>query len=160
MIKPEERFLVGWREWAKLPELNVPAIKVKIDTGATTSTLHAFDVERVKISDKDYVNFNIHPIQRNDRIVRTCSAEIIDIRNVRSSNGVSEERYVIRTSILIGEKQWDINVTLSNRDIMKHRMLLGREAMQRILVDPNSAFHQGTIPEKEAKSFYEPLIVI
>lgn len=151
------KFLVGWREWAKLPELGIPIIKVKIDTGARTSALHAFDVEHVKISGKDYVNFTIHPLQRNDRIVRSCCAEIIDFRNIKSSNGHTEERFVIRTTIAISEKQWQINITLTNRDIMKHRMLLGREAMRDIIVDPTHAYHQGSVSAKEAKLYYDIL---
>lgn len=149
-----DKLIVGWREWASLPNLNAPMIKVKMDTGAATSALHAFDIEHVRIDKQDYVKFNIHPIQRNDDIVRACMAEVLDIRNVRSSNGKSEKRFVIRTVISIGDKSWPINVTLTNRDIMKHRMLLGREAMKHILIDPIRQFHQGVVTNKAAKKFY------
>lgn len=150
----EERLVVGWREWASLPKLDVPMIKVKIDTGAKTSALHAFDINPMTISGKDFVQFNIHPIQENDTIIRSCKSEIMDIRNIKSSNGLSEKRFVIRTGIHIGSQQWDINITLTNRDIMKHRMLLGREAMKHILVDPTNTFHQNTSTDEDAQKHY------
>ena len=151
----EERLVVGWREWASLPELNVPTIKVKIDTGAKTSALHAFDINPIKIADKDFVEFNIRPIQNNNTIIRACRAEIVDIRKIKSSNGLSEQRIVIRTSISIGTNKWSINITLTNRDIMKHRMLLGREAMRHVLVNPAGQFHQGRYTNQEVQKHYE-----
>lgn len=151
----EERLVVGWREWASLPELDVPMIKVKIDTGAKTSALHAFDIKTFTMEGSEYVSFSIHPIQENDAIIRACMARIVDTREIKSSNGLSEQRIVIRTSISIGTNKWPINITLTNRDIMKHRMLLGREAMNHVLVNPTGQFHQGRYTNQEVQKHYE-----
>lgn len=149
-----EHFFVGWREWARLPKLNIPLIKVKIDTGAKTSALHAFDLEVIKKDGKNYASFSIHPIQKNDTISIKCISEIIDMRVVKSSNGLKEERYVICTPMQIGKKIWDIEITLTNRDIMHHRMLLGRGAMQSILVHPARTFCQGKINSNKVLTIY------
>ena len=160
MFSSEIPLLVGWREWARIPDLNVPLIKVKIDTGAKTSALHAFDVEIVKgLNQKQFVEFTVHPLQMNDRIVRKCRAEIVDIRTIKSSNGLTEDRPVIRSYIQLGARVWSIDITLTNRDIMRHRMLLGREAMENVLVDPSKAFYQGVISSKKAMLTYEPVIL-
>ena len=146
--------IVGWREWASLPMLNTPLIKVKIDTGAKTSALHAYDLEVIEINDKKYAKFVIHPLQKNDNISRHALSEIIDTRIIRSSNGHKEERMVIRSPITIGNHHWDIEITLTKRDIMHHRMLLGREAMNLILVDPSKSYCQGKVSCKKAKLQY------
>lgn len=150
----KESLLVGWREWASLPMLNTPLIKVKIDTGAKTSALHVYDLEVIEMNDKKYAKFAIHPLQRNDNISRHALAEIIDTRVIRSSNGHKEERLVIRSPIRIGANYWDIDITLTKRDIMHHRMLLGREAMNSILVDPSKSYCQGKVSSKKAKLEY------
>jgi len=155
----EQSLLVGWREWAKLPMLNIPLIKIKIDTGAKTSALHAYDINIVKDSGKDFAEFIIHPIQKNDVICRKSRAEIIDMRTIKSSNGHTEERIVIRSPIQIGFNKWEIDITLTNRDIMHHRMLLGREAMAKLLVNPAKSYCQGIISEKQALIAYEPIIL-
>ena len=147
-------FMVGWKEWAKLPGLNIPFIKVKIDTGAKTSALHAYDLQVVKQDGKTYAKFSIHPIQRNDSVIIHCSSEIIDFRMIKSSNGIKEARYVIWTPIQIGNQIWDIETTLTNRDIMNHRMLLGRKAMQDILVHPAITFHQGKVSKRRLMAAY------
>lgn len=154
MSNIEERLFVGWREWASLPDFDIPMIKVKIDTGAMTSSLHAFDIELIKIAGQDYVKFNVHPIQKNDNIIRSCCAKVVGTPRVRSSNGISEKRLVIQTPIRIGKTKWDIKISLTNRDIMKHRMLLGREAMRNLLVDPKGEFHQGRTANQEAELAY------
>lgn len=150
----KESLLVGWREWASLPMLNTPLIKVKIDTGAKTSALHAYDLEIVEKDNKKYAKFVIHPLQKNDDISRYAVAQIIDTRIIRSSNGHKEERLVIRSPIKIGSHYWDIDITLTKRDIMHHRMLLGREAMNSILVDPNKSYCQGRVSPRKAKLEY------
>ena len=155
----EQPLLIGWREWAKLPMLNTPLIKVKIDTGAKTSALHAYDINIIKYAGKEFAEFIIHPIQRNDVICRKSRAEIIDIRTIKSSNGHSENRIVIRSPIQIGPMQWDIDITLTNRDIMNHRMLLGREAMAKLLVSPAKSNCQGTVTKKQALIIYTPIIL-
>ncbi|MFN9477059.1 MAG: ATP-dependent zinc protease [Rickettsiales bacterium] len=150
----KESLLVGWREWASLPMLNTPLIKVKIDTGAKTSALHAYDLEILEMSNKKYAKFVIHPLQKNESITRCAIAEVIDSRVVRSSNGHKEERVVIRSPIKIGNHYWDIDITLTKRDIMRYRMLLGREAMKSLRVNPGRSYCQGKVPSKKARLEY------
>jgi ribosomal protein S6--L-glutamate ligase len=152
--------LIGWKEWAQLPDLNVPLIKVKVDTGAKTSALHADDIRVIKIDGKEFAEFIIHPIQNNDRICRKAIAEIVGRRNIKSSNGHKEMRLVIRTPIKIGKNVWDIDITLTNRDIMHHRMLLGRAAMGALLVDPTKSYCQGAVSINKALIIYEPVILV
>lgn len=135
---------VGWREWVSLPELGLTRIKAKIDTGARTSALHAFKVEEFTEQGVKKVWFAMHPLQKKLDVVRECTAEIIDKRWVSDSGGHKEKRYVIASSIVLGDTQWNIEMTLTNRDKMKFRMLLGRTAMhQRIIVDPSASYLQG-----------------
>jgi len=119
----------GWEEWVALPELGLPAIKAKIDTGARTSALHAHDIEVFGPASKPKVRFNVHPVAGNEDITITCSAPIIDRREVTSSNGEAELRYVISTKMDVGGETWPIDVTLTNRAGMTSRMLLGRQAL-------------------------------
>ena len=141
MPLPADPFVLGWEEWIGLPELGLPAIKAKVDTGARTSALHAFYVEPFGRSRK--VRFGIHPVPRRDDIAVVCTARLVDRREVRSSNGEREQRYVIETSIRIGGREWPIEVTLTNRNLMTYRMLLGRQAIpDGALVDPSSSFLQ------------------
>jgi ribosomal protein S6--L-glutamate ligase len=119
----------GWEEWVALPDLGLPAIKVKVDTGARTSALHAHDIETFGSASKPKVRFNVHPIAGRDDIVITCSAPLVDRREVTSSNGESEQRYVIETMLEVGGQSWPIEVTLTNRAGLSSRMLLGRQAL-------------------------------
>lgn len=132
---------IGWREWIALPALNVGSIKAKIDTGANTSSLHAFEIERFSRRGKDFVRFQVHPIQRSIRQLVNAEAPLLEMRRVKSSNGQTSERPVIETSISIFDQSWPIELTLANRDQMGFRMLLGREALRgRFLVDVSSSF--------------------
>lgn len=133
---------VGWKEKAKLSGLGIPSIKVKVDTGAKTSSLHAFDIKLIEKDDNTYVSFKTCPLRRHPKRVFTCEAEMIDYRKITSSNGQTQSRYVIRTPITIGEQTWDIDITLANREKMRYKMLLGREAMENILVSPTEAYLQ------------------
>ncbi|HLD16840.1 MAG TPA: ATP-dependent zinc protease [Coxiellaceae bacterium] len=133
--------VVGWREWAGLPTLHVPFIKAKIDTGARTSVLHAFQLEHYRHKLRDKVRFYIHPIQRNDHKMIRCTAEVIDKRWVTDSGGHREYRYVIKTDIQLGAHVWPIEMTLTDRECMRFRMLLGRTALQNhIIVDPGRSY--------------------
>ncbi len=136
--------VLGWEEWAALPDLQVPSIKVKVDTGADTSALHAFDVETFGSLTHPQVRFEIHPIPGNDDIRIACAAPVTARRRVVSSNGDSESRYVICTAIEIGGRSWPIEVTLTNRDSMAYRMLLGRQAItEDVMVKPSVSCVQG-----------------
>lgn len=135
--------VVGWREWVKLPKLHVDHIKAKVDTGAKTSTLHAIGIERYRRNFQDRVKFYIHPIQKNDDIEVACSAEIVDIRTITDSGGKRERRFIIETPIIIGDKKYNIELTLTDRTNMSFRMLLGRAAVEdRFLVSPHSSYLQ------------------
>lgn len=139
----ENKLLIGWREWCALPALNINEIKAKIDTGARTSALHAFDIEAFRKRGKEHVRFSVHPHQRDDKTVIHCEAKVIDQRYVTSSNGHKEERYVIATQLCLGKACWDIELTLSNRDPLRFRMLLGREAFKHhALIDPSRSYLQ------------------
>jgi hypothetical protein len=134
--------VIGWREWVSLPALGVDVIKAKIDTGATTSALHAFEIERFRRKRMDYVRFQIHPKQLNSQFVVQAEAPLIEMRLVRSSNGYESERPVISTLLQIFDEIWEIELTLANRDQMGFRMLLGRQALRRrFLVDAGSSYY-------------------
>ena len=132
--------IIGWREWLSLPELELDRIKAKIDTGARTSALHAFEVDAYRDDDIAMVRFLMHPVQNNQDIVRECRARVIDERWVTDSGGHKERRFVIQTTAKLAQIEWPIEITLTNRDTMKFRMLLGRTAMKNIVVDPSSSY--------------------
>jgi hypothetical protein len=136
---------VGWREWVALPDIGIARIKTKVDTGARSSTLHAFDIEIHSMQDKTIVTFKIHPIQRNYRRVIAAQADLYDERYVRNSGGQSQLRPVILTTLCLGQHTWPIELTLTNRDAMGFRMLLGRQAIRgKFLVNPARSYLQGS----------------
>jgi hypothetical protein len=142
--KNDQAIWLGWREWVSLPELGIDRIKAKIDTGARSSALHAFQIETFREQGQDKIRFRIHPLQRRTDIEQTCVAEVVDRRDVMDSGGHRERRYVIITPVAIGRRQWPIEVTLTDRDIMNFRMLLGRTAMQEsILINPAASYLTG-----------------
>jgi len=133
----------GWEEWVALPGLGLPAIRAKVDTGAKTSALHAFDIEAFGPASHPKVRFAVHPIPGNDLISIPCSADILDRREVTSSNGETELRYVIGTELRVGDRRWPIEVTLTDRGAMAYRMLLGRQALgEEVVINPSDSFCQ------------------
>ena len=146
------KLVIGWREWLHLPDLSIPRIKAKTDTGARTSALHADAVERFRSRGRDMVRFVVHPMQRQTRTELHCEAEVVDERHVKSSSGISELRPVIHTTVEILDSAWTIEVTLTNRDVMGFRMLLGRQAMRgHLLVDPGRSYLGNPRPKKKKK---------
>jgi hypothetical protein len=147
MTRSDKLTILGWREWLALPELGLPYIKAKIDTGARTSALHAFSVEAFMADGVRRVRFGIHPLQKRTDVERFCEAEVADERWVTDSGGHKEKRLVIVTPVKMGDRLWPIEMTLTNRDTMGFRMLLGRTAMQgRFLVNPEISFVLGRPP--------------
>jgi hypothetical protein len=131
--------ILGWREWVSLPDLGINRIKCKVDTGARTSALHAFHLEADSLQNR--VMFKIHPLQNSFDPELSCVADILDRRTVTDSGGHKELRYVIATTITIGKHSWPIEMTLTDRDNMKFRMLLGRTALKkRFYVDSSSSY--------------------
>jgi ribosomal protein S6--L-glutamate ligase len=156
MPKKKEKKIIGWKEWFSLDCLGLPSIKGKIDTGAKTSSLHAFNIESFYIEDVEYVKFEIHPLQKNKQLSRTCVARVIDRRMVCDSGGKKEKRFVIKSDLYIGKTKVRIELTLANRDSMAFRMLLGREAIKqaKMLVDPSKSFVQGKYKRGEVLKLY------
>lgn len=141
--------IIGWREWASLPDLGLIAIKGKIDTGAKTSSLHAYDITLDEKGTKTYVNFKVHPLQHDFSVVVSCRALLVDKRHVTDSGGHKEERYVIRTTMVLNGIKKKIELTLTNRESMKYRMLIGRAALKHYYIDPTQSYLSGkTIKQK------------
>ncbi len=143
-VPVDKKTTLGWREWLALPFLNIPAIKAKIDTGARTSALHVFELEPYQENGTQYVRFGLHPLQHRTDITVYGTAPVVDQRIVRDSGGHQENRYVIETPVRVGADEWPIELTLTNREDMLFRMLLGRTAMRgHLLVDPARAYIMG-----------------
>ena len=135
--------ILGFEEWVALPELGLPAIRAKIDTGAKTSALHANAIEPFGPAAAPMVRFVVHPVPRHPGVEIACAAPLVDRREVISSNGDRELRYVIASAVRVGRSSWPIEITLTNRAAMTYRMLLGRQAMpDGVLIDPGHSFRQ------------------
>lgn len=148
----KHRLVLGWREWIKLPDLKVKSIKAKIDTGAKSSSIHTFDLKTYSKHGKDFARFKILPMQRSDLRVVEAESEIVEFRNVKSSNGEVALRPVIETNITMLGKTWPIELTLASRDEMGFRMLLGRDAFRgRFLVDVSLSYLGGRPKRKKKK---------
>ncbi len=155
MPESKDKIVVGSEEWCALPLLGIPAIKARVDSGARTTAIHAFNIKSFKRGQVPWVSFEVHPLQKNRRTIVRCEAKVLDKRMVKSSSGIAEKRYVIQTTLEHDNKSWEIEVTLSNRDSMGYRMLLGREAMiGRILVDPAASFLGGEVAENTLELEY------
>jgi ribosomal protein S6--L-glutamate ligase len=156
---PQNKIILGSEEWCSFPELGIPAIKARVDSGAKTSALHAINIAPFVKEGENWVKFDINPIQNNLKTVIHCEAKLIDKRIVKSSSGFREQRYVIQTQLKIGDDTWAIEMTLTNRDSMGFRMLLGREAMSgRILVDPEQKYLLGQTSSESLKDLYQNAI--
>lgn len=153
--RPKEPLpVIGWREWVSLPELKIPNIKAKIDTGARSSSLHAFDIKLFDREGQSFVRFKVHPIQRSTKETVEVEIPVLEFRNVRSSSGQIGRRPVIITPVEVLGKCWPIELTLANRDAMGFRMLLGREAIRGgFLVDSGRSYFNGIAkpPRKNSK---------
>lgn len=140
----QHRILLGWREWVALPSLGINAVKAKVDTGARTSALHVFALESYTHNGRHCVRFGIHPVQKRTDIEVVCNADVVDKRWITDSGGHREERYVIVAPVCLGGKEWPIEITLTNRETMLFRMLLGRTALYNgVLVDPQQSYLTG-----------------
>ena len=144
--------VIGWREWIGLPDLDVEPIKAKVDTGARSSSIHAFGIERHQRGAREYVCFRIHPLQRSSKRSVLVEAEVLEHRIVRSSNGQRSLRPVVLIEIELMGLRWPVELTLANRDEMGFRMLLGREAIRgRFLVDAGKSYYGGTPSKKQER---------
>ncbi|MGE0626446.1 MAG: ATP-dependent zinc protease [Hyphomicrobiaceae bacterium] len=140
LLKPA----IGWREWVTFPKFDETRIKAKIDTGARTSAIHAWNIEIITRRRQPFVSFLLHPHQRNNEVSVACVAPLVGERTVRNSGGQAETRLFIRTTISIGGQSWPIELSLTRRDEMGFRMLLGRTALcGRYVVDPSRSFMLG-----------------
>jgi hypothetical protein len=138
------KITLGWREWIYFVDLPLPPIKAKVDTGARTSCLHAFELSSFEREGSKWIRFHVHPDQRNNDIVAICEAPASDRRQVSDSGGHRELRWVIKTRVLIAGQEQSIELTLTDRDTMRFRMLLGRSAMKgRFRVDPARSYLHG-----------------
>jgi hypothetical protein len=148
MTRAEDMPAIGWREWVSLPALQADWIKAKIDTGARTSSLHAYDLQYTKHRGEQHVRFEIHPFQRDNRHVILAEVPVHEVRSVRSSGGHTTTRPVILTPIRLFDREWDIELTLVARDEMGFRMLVGRQAIRgHMLVDPGRSYLGGRPPD-------------
>ena len=138
------KIALGWREWIALPDLGIPAVKAKIDTGVRTSCLHTFGLEVVESDGHRKVRFGIHPLQGRTDIVRYCITDVVDRRMVSDSGGHHQRRWVIRTMAVVGGVAWPLEITLADRDGMRFRMLLGRSALSdRFIINPAGSYLTG-----------------
>jgi len=150
-----DKLIVGSEEWCSFPSLSIPGIKARVDSGAKTSSIHAFNIHSFNRNNQAWVSFEVHPIQNDRKTTVRCESPIVDRRYVKSSSGNKEKRYVISAPVQVGGDIWEIELTLTNRDSMGYRMLLGREAMSgRLLVDPSASFLLGELSSNEISQLY------
>jgi hypothetical protein len=149
---PPDRLVVGWRERVALPDLGIRIVKCKVDTGARTSALHAFQWELEEREGVPWIRFGVHPRRRDEDTEVWCEAEVHDRRDITSSNGQTEHRFLIRTTLRLARWTWPIDLTLTDRTTMSFRMLLGREAMaNRLVVDPSASYLHRLLKKRSTK---------
>ena len=152
------KLIVGSEEWCSLPGLGLPVIKARVDSGAATSSLHAFNIVPFQRDGALWISFEVHPLQNDRSVVVRHEAPVLEQRGVRNTSGISEARYVIQEELVLGEQRWPIELTLTNRDAMGYRMLLGREAMVgRVLVDPEGSHQLGEVEPADLEAMYAAL---
>ncbi|NCQ34982.1 ATP-dependent zinc protease [bacterium] len=148
--RPSVLPVIGWREWVGLPQLGIKSIKAKVDTGARTSSLQAFDIREFQRDGETWVRFSVHPMQRNSKRVVPVEAKVLETRAVRSSNGKVSQRPVVVTNVELLGVTWPVELTLAGRDKMGFRMLLGRETVRRrFLVDCGRSYYGDRPPRKK-----------
>jgi ribosomal protein S6--L-glutamate ligase len=147
--------IIGAEEWLSFPTLGIHAIKARVDSGAKVSAIHAFNVQEFRRESQLWVSFEVHPLQGNRSTMVRCELPVHAKRRIKSSSGESEQRYIVIAPMKLGDHQWDIELSLSNRDSMEYRMLLGREAMEgRALVDPSQSFAVGEMEDEIIQTLY------
>ena len=146
-----EKVVVGWREWVSLPQAGVDWVKAKIDTGARSSSIHAFDVETSERDGQEWVRFCIHPWQKSEEDRAELTLPVLDRREVRSSNGQVEQRYAVAMDVTLAGRTITTVMTLSNRDEMGFRMLIGREALERGFLVDSAASYAGGRPKRAVR---------
>ena len=152
-VRPESLPVIGWREWVRMPELGIDYIKAKVDTGARTSSLHAFDLEEVVREGIPHVRFTIHPEQRKALPEIPAELPLLARRRIRDSGGKVELRPIVETRIELHGQSWPIELTLTRRDAMGFRMLLGRQAIRgHFMVDPGASYCAGKRPRRKRLS--------
>jgi ribosomal protein S6--L-glutamate ligase len=159
-MNSKNKIIVGREEWCSFPEINIPSVKCRVDSGAKTSALHAINITPFKKNGIPWIKFDVHPLQNDGKTTINCEAPIHDKRKVKSSSGNSELRFVIKTTLSIAEETWEVEVTLTNRDNMGYRMLLGRQAMTgKMLVDPESYCLLGQPTEELLHQYYHSKVI-
>lgn len=147
--------LIGREEWCGFKQLQIPAIRARVDSGAKTSSIQATEIKLIKKNDEDWVSFTVYPLQKNSKIQVRCYGKLVDKRSIKGSFGISEERLIIRTPITIGKDTFDIELSLANRNTMEFRMLLGREAIiNRYVINPGIKHSQKKYLIKEVAELY------
>lgn len=156
-----EKKIIGSEEWCVLPNLQIPAIKARIDSGAKTSSIHALNITPFKKNGEKWVRYEVFPLQSNPSVSIHCESKIAATRYIKSSTGISEKRYVILTDLLLGEDKYEIEITLANRDSMGFRMLLGREAMiDRMIIDPSKEECLKSFTPEQIDAYYKKSKII
>lgn len=151
-----DKLIIGSEEWCSFPSLGVPAIKARVDSGAKTSSIHAYNIQTFNRDRQAWVSFDLSPLQNDRKTALRCEMPVHDKRLVKSSNGTSEKRYVVKVAIGLGDHSWEVELTLANRDSMGYRMLLGREAISgKAIVDPSEKFCLREYTRDEIKQFYK-----